>query len=226
VRYNTHQVADHAELLKKSATDGHGRVRMEAITAASWLPKNTGLAILDAAQGAGTDSWIEGSMDFALAALKNSIIEEPVKKINVPKHLTGPDALAYKLGHEVYHREAHCATCHQTDGKGLPAAQFPPVAGTKWSTQNEDRLIKLTLNGLYGPIEVLGKKYPGQVPMTQFGGILNDKEVAAVLTYVRNSFGNKASVITPKKVADIRAATRGKQGFYSPDELLKQHPHE
>ena len=92
--------------------------------------------------------------------------------------------------------------------------------------QNEDRLIKLTLNGLYGPIEVLGKKYPGQVPMTQFGGILNDKEVAAVLTYVRNSFGNKASVITPKKVADIRAATRGKQGFYSPDELLKQHPHE
>ncbi len=226
VRYNTHQVADHAELLKKSATDGHGRVRMEAITAASWLPKNTGLAILDAAQRAGTDNWIKGSMDFALAALKNSIVEEPVKKINVPKHLTGPDALAYKLGHEVYHREAHCATCHQPDGKGLPAAQFPPVAGTKWSTQNEDRLIKLTLNGLYGPIEVLGKKYPGQVPMTQFGGILNDKEVAAVLTYVRNSFGNKASVITPKKVADIRAATRGKQGFYSPDELLKQHPHE
>ncbi len=61
--------------------------------------------------------------------------------------------------------------------------------------------------------------------MTQFGGILNDKEIAAVLTYVRNSFGNKASIIKPKKVAEIRAATKGKQDFYNPEELLKQHPH-
>ena len=62
--------------------------------------------------------------------------------------------------------------------------------------------------------------------MTPFEGLLNDDEVAAVLTYVRNSFGNKASVISPEKVKKVRAATKDKSGFYSPDELLKQHPME
>ena len=60
--------------------------------------------------------------------------------------------------------------------------------------------------------------------MTPFAGMLNDDEVAAVLTYVRNSFGNKASVISSEKVKVTRAAIKDKTGFYSPEELLKQHP--
>ena len=77
-----------------------------------------------------------------------------------------------------------------------------------------------------GPIEVLGKDYPGQVPMTPYGGMLNDKEVAAVITYVRNSFGNEASAISPDKVKAVRAAIKDKTGFYSPTELLQEHPME
>jgi len=60
--------------------------------------------------------------------------------------------------------------------------------------------------------------------MTPFGGMLKDEEVAAVLTYVRNSFGNQASAISPAKVKQVRNATKAKTGFYSPAELLKQHP--
>ena len=60
--------------------------------------------------------------------------------------------------------------------------------------------------------------------MTPFGGLLNDEEMAAVLTYVRNAFGNEASVITPEKVAQVRAATADKKGYYTPEELLQQHP--
>jgi mono/diheme cytochrome c family protein len=89
---------------------------------------------------------------------------------------------------------------------------------------SEDRLIKIVLNGLYGSIKVLGKQYPGQVPMTPQRGLLNDEEMAGVLTYVRNAFGNKASVIGPEKVKEIRAATTDKEGFYTPEELLEQHP--
>ena len=85
-------------------------------------------------------------------------------------------------------------------------------------------MIKLTLNGLHGPIEVKGRKYPGLVPMTPFKGLLNDEEIAAVLTYVRNSFGNKASVIKPEMVKKIRAATASQAGFYRPEELLQAHP--
>ena len=72
--------------------------------------------------------------------------------------LKGEALTFFKKGHEVYSREGHCITCHQSDGKGLPAAMFPPLAGTKWINGSEERLIKLTLHGLLGPIEVKGKK--------------------------------------------------------------------
>jgi len=98
------------------------------------------------------------------------------------------------------------------------------LAGTKWVLASEDRLIKIVLDGLYGPITVLGKQYPGQVPMTPNRDLLNDEELAGVLTYVRNAFGNKATVVTPEKVKKIRDATENKKGFYTPEELLEQHP--
>lgn len=75
-----------------------------------------------------------------------------------------------------------------------------------------------------GPLKLAGKTYPGQVPMTPFGGMLNDEEVASVLTFVRNTFGNKAAPITPDKVKEIREAIKDKEGFYTPEELLKEHP--
>ena len=77
-----------------------------------------------------------------------------------------------------------------------------------------------------GPIEVSGKKYPGVVPMTPFGGLLDDEEVAAVLTFVRNAFENKASAVSPAQVQAVRKSISDKKGFYTPDELLEAHPHE
>jgi len=73
-------------------------------------------------------------------------------------------------------------------------------------------------------MEVQGTKYPGQVPMTPFGGMLKDEEIAAVITYVRNSFGNKAPAVSAARVKKVREETKGKTGFYSPEELLKEHP--
>ena len=107
----------------------------------------------------------------------------------------------------------------------LVLAGFPPLAGSRWVTQSEERLIKLTLKGLHGPIEVQGAKYPGLVPMTPFGGMLSDEEIAAVLTYVRNSFGNKGGAVSASSVARVRAATKRQIGFYRPADLLRAHPH-
>jgi hypothetical protein len=58
--------------------------------------------------------------------------------------------------------------------------------------------------------------------MMPFEGVLDDDEVAAVLTYVRNAFGNKASPVSSEKVKEVRAATEGDLGFYSPEELLEE----
>ena len=65
----------------------------------------------------------------------------------------------------------------------------------------------------------------GLVPMTAFGKMLSDEEVAAVLTYVRNSFGNKAGIIDADQVKKVREATKDQDGFYQPADLLKLHPH-
>lgn len=131
----------------------------------------------------------------------------------------------FTQGKEIYRRDGYCGTCHRTDGSGLPASGFPPLTQTRWVLRDEDRLISLTLKGLLGPIQVAGQQYPGLVPMTPFEGLLDDEEIAAVLTYVRNSFGNEASAISPERVKEVRAAIDSEQGFYSPAELLEEYPH-
>ncbi len=225
VRYTGHQVSDQADLLMQAAKDEHGRVRLEAIVAASWLDKEKGLPIVEEAKKLPLDEWMVDAHETAFAHLNGRSVEE--KKEEVTKtHLKGKDLELFTKGKAIYSREGYCNTCHQPDGNGLSASGFPPLAGTPWVTGSDERLIKLVLNGIQGPMEVLGQKYGGQVPMTPFGGLLNDEEVAAVVTYVRNSFGNKASVVSPEQVKMVRDATKGKSGFYSAEELLRQHPME
>ncbi len=223
LRYGGHQIGDSPSLLLKAAGDVHGRVRLEAIVAASWLPAETGLPIIHAAGAHTIDEWIKPVYETALASLsgqKIAVEEAP----EVTTTLTGEAKRLFLKGVEVYRREGHCITCHQENGQGLPAAQFPPLTGTRWVLGNEDRLIKLTLNGLLGPMEIKGKHYTGQVPMTPFRG-LSDDEIAAVLTYVRNAFGNEAPPVSPEKVGQIRAATDAQSGFYDPADLLEEHRH-
>ncbi len=223
IRYNGHQIANQVDLLKQAAGDKHSRVRLEAITAASWLAKDDGLTVLAIAKEQPIDNWMKSSVRTAESTLKEIFKTPKPTKISVPEHLKGDAKELFTMGKEVYHRDAHCATCHQADGKGLPSAGFPPLAKTKWVNENPERLIKLTLKGLNGPIEVNGKKYNGS--MISFEGLLNDREIAAVLTYTRNSFGNKASAIDPKMVKKIRADMKGQSDSLNAEELLKQHPH-
>jgi glucose/arabinose dehydrogenase/mono/diheme cytochrome c family protein len=226
LRFNLKKVANRKSLLLAAANDSHGRVRMEAIVAASYLNKKAGMDILAAAEAKGIDRRCKQTLDFAKGVLENAPVPPAADryKVSPPDHLSKKDAVLFRKGAEVFNREGHCVTCHQANGKGLPDSGFPPLNGTKWATGDADLLIKLTLKGLMGPIEVKGKTYPGQVPMTPFEFLLKDDEIAAVLTYVRNSFGNKASVIQPNQVGKVREAVKDHVGLYHPVDLLKQHP--
>lgn len=155
-------------------------------------------------------------------------IEQTEEKVEVkiPAHFTAAEAEVYKLGSAVFHREAHCVTCHQDTGLGMLNI-YPPLVNSPWVTGSEERLITLTLHGLWGVVEVNGVTFDpakGVPPMTAFKAILNDKEVAAVLSYVRNSWGNKASLVTPEKVKAVREATKDTQMFIKPEDLLKAYP--
>ncbi|GJM27373.1 MAG: cytochrome c [Cyclobacteriaceae bacterium] len=223
VRYMGHQLDNRTDLLLQAAADPHGRVRLEAIVAASWLDKESGLQIIQTASEHPLDEWMVHAFQTAEAHLNGRSLEE-AKEEQAKSHLKDNDLALFNIGKEVYERDGSCITCHQVDGKGLDASGFPPLAGTKWVLGNEERLIKIALNGLYGPITVLGKEYKGQVPMTPNKDLLEDEELAAVLTYVRNAFGNKASVITVEQVKTVREKTNSKQGFYTAEELLELHP--
>jgi mono/diheme cytochrome c family protein len=226
LRYNTHRIAGHAALLEKAAADEHGRVRLEAIVAASWLP-DSAAATKIVAVGASKplDVW---SKDVATTAANRlagvSEVEKPEHpQLPAPLHLSTTGQQQYLAGQQIYLREGYCVTCHQANGKGLDPA-FPSLAKSPWVTDDAERLIKLTLYGLMGPLEVNGKKYDGQVPMTPFGGLLKDDELAAVLTFVRNSFGNEAAPIQAADVQNVRAKNPGRMMLYQTEDLLREHP--
>jgi mono/diheme cytochrome c family protein/glucose/arabinose dehydrogenase len=223
LRYVGHQVSDQSALLMQAAKDENSRVRLVATVAASWIGKEKGLPILEEAKKKPLDNWSVYAHETAVAHLNGENVRKK-KEEAVASTLVGNELALFKLGKTLYTKEGYCITCHQPDGNGLSASGFPPIAGTKWVSGSEERLIKVVLKGIMGPVEISGKQYPGQVPMTPFESLLNDKEIAAVLTYVRNSFGNKAPGITPEKVKQVRAATVSKKDFYIAEKLLTEHP--
>lgn len=225
LRFAGHQLPNQADLLMNSAKDDNARIRLEALAAASWLDKDISIPIITEAGKKGLDKWMEKPYQAALAHINGHRVGEEPKEI-LDTNLKGRDLELLLAGQEIYQRDGYCATCHQPDGKGLEASGFPPLSASEWVTGSEERLIKLTINGMIGPIEVNGKKYPGQVPMTPFGRLLNDDEMAGVLTFIRNTFGNNASPISPEKVKEVRGQIKDKEGFYLSEELLKEHPME
>jgi mono/diheme cytochrome c family protein/glucose/arabinose dehydrogenase/lysophospholipase L1-like esterase len=222
VRYLGHRMGDQAERLATLAADPNSRVRMEALVAATWLERGRAEEIIEVVAAQPTDELTDQILKHARAQVAGERYEEPVASITEDPN--SPIARAFAMGKEIYGREAYCQTCHQSDGKGLGATGYPPLAGSPWVTGDPDRLIKLVMHGLYGPMEVLGKKYDGQVPMTAYGGLMTNEEMAAVLTYVRNSFGNEAPMIKPEDIGRIRTATAGRDKMYSTGELLREHP--
>lgn len=102
-------------------------------------------------------------------------------------------------GAKVY--SANCSSCHQANGKGQPGV-FPPLAGNKVVTGPAADVISIVKNGKSGKITVNGSTYNGQMP--SWKGTLSNKDIAAVVSYIRNSWGNKASTVTEAQVASAK----------------------
>ena len=94
-----------------------------------------------------------------------------------------------------------CLVCHQADGGGVPRMN-PPLSKTKWVLGDKKELITLMLKGMNEPIEIEDEEYHNPMPPHKE---LSDQQIADVLTYVRNNFGNKASAVTSGEVKSVRA---------------------
>ncbi len=103
---------------------------------------------------------------------------------------------------------ANCSACHQSTGLGLSGV-FPPLVQSRWVLENDARLIQILLHGINGVIEVRGMQYQGLMPAFSQ---LSNEELAAVLTHIRNSWGNAAPPLTADQIAVQREASSARSG--------------
>ncbi|MCM8535468.1 MAG: c-type cytochrome [Lentisphaeraceae bacterium] len=154
-------------------------------------------------------SAVKVSKDSSKDAL-NSVISKVSKNI-----IEDVNQQKYKWGKYVYQRA--CYKCHQKDGQGLSGA-FPPLVGSEWLKRSDEDLIKIVMHGMMGPVTVKGKKYNSV--MAPVGNMLKDGEIAAAITYVKNTWGNRGRDVSSKKVTEIRQKY-GQRGLWTVEELDK-----
>jgi quinoprotein glucose dehydrogenase len=129
--------------------------------------------------------------------LDPNTLEVP-EKAPMTSEITAPDPAVMKSGKQQF---IVCGACHGQSGEGTAAG--PPLAGSEWVNGPAENLIRIQLRGLMGPVQVKGREYniPGGMAALAFQ---NDEQIAAVLTYVRNSFGNAAPPVPAAAVSALR----------------------
>ena len=135
---------------------------------------------------------------FFLATVLMSQTTKPA----APAKSAAPPSAVMERGKQVYLEQ--CLACHQVDGGGVPNMN-PPLIKTKFVLGDKTALVQIVLNGMKGEVDIEGETYHNvMAPHWD----LTDQQISDVLTYVRNSFGNKAKAITPAEVKAIRAKTK------------------
>lgn len=109
---------------------------------------------------------------------------------------------ALKRGKALY--ATYCLTCHQADGGGVPNLN-PPLIQTSFVTGNKEPLIKIILKGLSTHMDIDGESYSNNMPPFEW---LKDQQIADVLTYIRNNFGNKESAVVKTEVQKVRSSLK------------------
>lgn len=127
-----------------------------------------------------------------------------ILKAQIAHHPTQSVTKEYMQKGETLYKK-YCLVCHQADGYGVPNMN-PPLIKTNYVTGDKKRLINWVLKGSgTTKISIDGKTYNNKMPAQNY---LKDDEIANILTYIRNSFGNKASVIRDSDVKNVRAEAK------------------
>ena len=151
------------------------------------------------------------------------MLDDFIVKIETPKLLASSKNFDVMTnGLKLYQK--NCASCHGHGGEGLPNLA-PPLYGSEYVESGPEKLILIALHGLQGPVHVNGKLYEmnAVMPGLKDNPDLNDQEIAAILTYVRNSFGREPMNVLPETVAMLREETP-QNGLFTEKELLEKYP--
>lgn len=129
--------------------------------------------------------------------------------------LTPAQEQRVRAGQKIYGES--CIACHQPHGGGVPGIA-PPLAGSEWVTGSPERLARVVMHGLYGPIEVNGQTWNLSMPPL---GVYDDEQIASVLSYIRRAWGNVAEPVTPDLVAGVRSEVGDRTLPWRAEELLQ-----
>ena len=147
----------------------------------------------------------------------------PVKDVDPESLLKGKHLASHKRGKALYLGRAACIGCHGPDGAGLPNLG-PTLDKSDWVTGDDDRLVKILLHGLQGPITINGKKFTPQafMPGLAQNPTISDQDLADIATYIRSGWSNRAAHVSPEAVSKIRKATAARKGqMYSESDFKK-----
>jgi mono/diheme cytochrome c family protein len=159
----------------------------------------------------------DAAMVKALAWFKSTVVWPGKPGVVVPttKALTNEEQMLFDNGRQTY--AGLCAACHQPTGKGLEGLA-PPLADSEWVLGEPERIVKVVMHGLRGPIKVKGLNYSYDMPAA---GFLSDEQIAGVLTYIRREWDHEASPVSVDLVQKIRAEHKGRTDAWTEPELGK-----
>jgi len=159
-----------------------------------------------------------------LAHTTNSFQLHPPKEV---VELTPEEKEALRLERKVGSGEkifaARCASCHQANGLGI-AGQYPPLAGSEWVTSDPGIITNIIIKGLKGEIVVKGETYGTSAAVNMAAVPINDREIANVVTYVRQAWGNNAEEIFEDEVDAIRADSTVQQDQWTGEQIISMYP--
>jgi mono/diheme cytochrome c family protein len=135
--------------------------------------------------------------------------EPPLKPLN------RVEQLRYHAGK--YNYDMTCGNCHRPHGFGMPGLA-PPLAGSEWVAASPEHLTRIVLNGMTGPVTVLGKRYNMNMPGHQG---FSDEDVAGILTYIRRAWDHTYDPVSPREVAAVRKQTETHDHGWTAAELLQ-----
>jgi len=197
------------------AEDPSADVQLQAaLTLGLLLPEAKAKTTLETLAAHAVCALAKDAARFELAGLEPAK-SEMAAAAPAARPLSEEEKRQFEAGKTLY--EATCLACHQIHGLGQ-LGLAPPLLGSEWVSGSDDRLIRIVLNGLRGPIQVKGESYQLDMPSL---GILDDDQIAAVLTYVRRGWDHSYEPVTPAKVKTVRAATATREDAWTTAELLK-----
>lgn len=159
------------------------------------------------------DPSVVAEVQRVLAAMELRVTAVNAPASDADLDLTPDERARVAAGARVY--GAYCAACHQHEGQGLPGLA-PPLRDSEWVLSDPERLLKVTLHGVRGPLRAAGTAFDGEMPSQAH---LGDADLAAALSWLRRAFGHRASCIDEQQVRAMRERHQGRITPWSASEL-------